>query len=93
MFLSYYETTDEKYICIIRPSNCTIVIIRNLIKFTECNKWKDGKPINIYNLFTYVLFIITGMRNANLLVKTGLCHILSKCFGGALQRHGPAYCL
>jgi len=61
----------------------------------ECNRWqhfKDGKPISIYNFFIYVLLIvIIGMRNANLLVKTGLCHILSRCFGGALQRHDPAY--
>jgi hypothetical protein len=53
----------------------------------ECNKregFKEGKPISIYNIFLYDLLIITvGMWSANLLEKTGLCHILSRCFGGA----------
>jgi len=53
----------------------------------KCNRWldfKDGKPINIYNFFIYdLLIIIVGLRIVNLLVKTGLCHILSRRFGGA----------
>jgi len=54
----------------------------------ECNirqSFKDGKAISIYNFFIYdLLIIIVGMRIVYLLVKTGLCHILSRRFGGAL---------
>jgi len=61
----------------------------------EYNRWQvseDHKPISIYNFFIYdLLIIIVGMRIVNLLVMTGMCHILSNRFVGALQRDASAY--
>jgi len=63
------------------PSYCKFI---NFMEYNRRQAFKDGKPIRIYNFFIYdLLIIIDGMRNAILLVKTGLCHILSRCFGGA----------
>jgi hypothetical protein len=62
----------------------------------ECSSWKafkDGRTIGIYDFFIHdLIIIILGMGIANLLVKSGLCNILSRFFGGALQRHASAYC-
>ena len=80
-FCSYFEKNDEKYICILRHSDCNFI---NFIEYNRRQAFKDGKHINIYNFLTYhLLIIIFGIWIVNLLVKTGLCYILSRRFGGA----------
>ena len=54
------------------------------MEYNRRQAFKDAKNISIYNFFIYdLLIIIVGLRIVNLLVKTGLCHILSRRFGGA----------
>jgi len=54
------------------------------MEYNRLQAFKDGKPISSYKFFIYdLLIIIVGMRIVNLLVKTGLCPILSSRLGGA----------
>jgi hypothetical protein len=47
----------------------------------------------ISNFLTYYLLIkFTGVRNAHQHVQTGLCQIVSRISGDALQTHASVYC-